>query len=83
VVLSRGDRIGVRDLPASLRAGVATSGAARWLAQPSLTVAEAEKQLIIRALKEADGNRTAAAQKLGMSRRTLHRRIHLLNLEGT
>jgi len=29
-----------------------------------LTVKEAEKQLIIRALKETDGNRTLAAEKL-------------------
>jgi DNA-binding NtrC family response regulator len=47
-----------------------------------LTVEEAEKQLIIRALKEADGNRTAAAKKIGMSRRTLHRKLHEYHLEG-
>jgi DNA-binding NtrC family response regulator len=82
VVLSRGDRISVRDLPASLRAGLPAAGPARWLAQPDLTVAEAEKQLIVRALKEGGGNRTLAAQKLGMSRRTLHRKLHFYHLEG-
>jgi len=46
-----------------------------------LTVTEAEKQLIIRALKECGGNRTSAAEKLGMSRRTLHRKLHLYHLE--
>jgi transcriptional regulator of acetoin/glycerol metabolism len=37
--------------------------------------------LILRALKECGGNRTEAAKKLGMSRRTLHRKLHLYKLE--
>jgi DNA-binding NtrC family response regulator len=82
VVLARGERISLRDLPATLRAAGAASGPARWLAQPDLTVAEAEKQLIVRALKECEGNRTLAAAKLGMSRRTLHRKLHFYHLEG-
>jgi DNA-binding NtrC family response regulator len=79
VVLSRGEKIGVRDLPAALRASISP---ARLMAKPDLTVAEAEKQLIVRALQENGGNRTAAALKLGMSRRTLHRKLHLYHLEG-
>jgi two-component system response regulator AtoC len=84
VVLCRGDRIAVRDLPPSIRAGGAAPGATpqRLLTQNDLTVKEAEKQLMVRALKDADGNRTLAAKKLGMSRRTLHRKLHLYNLEG-
>ena len=46
------------------------------------TVQDAERQLIIRALQESGGNRTVAAQKIGMSRRTLHRKLHKYNLEG-
>jgi two-component system response regulator HydG len=34
-----------------------------------------EKQAILQALKESDDNRTRAAEKLGISRRTLHRKI--------
>jgi transcriptional regulator of acetoin/glycerol metabolism len=45
-----------------------------------VTLKEAEKQLLIHALQEADGNRTLAAQKLGISRRTLHRRLHEFGL---
>jgi two-component system response regulator HydG len=81
VVLCRGDRIGVRDLPPSLRAGGAGAGPKLPPAQNDLTVKEAEKQLIQRALKEAEGNRTKAAVKLGMSRRTLHRKLHSYHLE--
>jgi len=53
----------------------------RALARNDLTVTEAEKQLIIRALKETRGNRTLAAKKIGMSRRTLHRKLHTYGLE--
>jgi DNA-binding NtrC family response regulator len=82
VVLSRGDRISLRDLPANVRAaGPGAASVNKMLAQPDLTVAQAEKQLIIRALKECGGNRTAAAKKLGMSRRTLHRKLHFYQLE--
>jgi DNA-binding NtrC family response regulator len=48
----------------------------------TLTVKEAEKQLVMRALKEANGNRTLAAKRVGMSRRTLHRKLHTYHLEG-
>jgi two-component system, NtrC family, response regulator AtoC len=83
VVLCRGEKISARDLPASARAGSAAGAAdpQRALARGDLTVKEAEKQLIIRALKETKGNRTLAAQRIGMSRRSLHRKLHVYGLE--
>jgi len=81
VVLSRGERITLRDLPPSVRSGGA-SGETRFLQGNDLTVKDAEKQLIVRALKETDGNRTLAAKKIGMSRRTFHRKLHAHHLEG-
>jgi len=80
VVLCRGEKITARDLPASLRAGVPAE--TQLLQQKALTVKEAEKQLIEHALKDTDGNRTLAAQKIGMSRRTFHRKLHAYHLEG-
>ena len=80
VVLCRGERIALRDLPPSVRGGGARG--TQLLQGKDLTVKDAEKQLIIRALKETDGNRTRAAQKIGMSRRTLHRKLHEYHLEG-
>jgi DNA-binding NtrC family response regulator len=84
VVLCRGDRVTARDLPPALReAGAGGPDEKRPLpARTDLTVKEAEKELIVRALKEANGNRTTAAVKLGMSRRTLHRKLHAYHLEG-
>jgi DNA-binding NtrC family response regulator len=81
VVLSRGERISQRDLPPSVRDGGAPSDT-RFLQGNDLTMKEAEKQLIVRALEETDGNRTLAAKKIGMSRRTFHRKLHAHHLEG-
>jgi two-component system, NtrC family, response regulator AtoC len=83
VVMCRGERISARDLPRTLRTDTPLAGdPGRALARNDLTVKEAEKQLIIRALKDTDGNRTLAAKKIGMSRRTFHRKLHTYHLEG-
>jgi DNA-binding NtrC family response regulator len=85
VVFCRGEKITLRDLPANVRtdrSGAAQMEATPVLEQNNMTVEEAEKQLIIRALKECNGNRTLAARKIGISRRTLHRKLHIYHLEG-
>lgn len=83
VVMCRGERISARDLPRTVRADtVLASDPGRALTRNDLTVKEAEKQLIIRALKDTNGNRTLAARKIGMSRRTFHRKLHTYHLEG-
>ena len=82
VVLTRGETILGRDLPVNLRSGQSESLTADGdVALGDLTVKEAEKQLIIKALKENNGNRSEAARKLGMSRRTMHRKLHVYHLE--
>jgi DNA-binding NtrC family response regulator len=83
VVMCRGERISARDLPRTVRSEMSPAGdSRRLLAKNDLTVKEAEKQLIIRALKETNGNRTLAAKKIGMPRRTFHRKLHTYHLEG-
>ena len=84
VVLSRSDKITFRDLPASVRAPASLPPLANKVtAEPErkFNVADAEKQLIIRALQETSGNRSEAAKKLGMSRRTLYRKMAVYQLE--
>lgn len=87
VVLCRRDRVALKDLPERILGATAPSAAlAPEPGAPpdgeNLTVQHAEKQLIARALREGGGNRTEAARKLGMSRRTLHRKMHKYQLEG-
>lgn len=82
VVFARGEQITLRDLPKTvLRQPGQVAGDAPGISG-RMTVKEAEKELIVNALKECGGNRTEAARKLGMSRRTLHRKLHTYKLEG-
>jgi transcriptional regulator of acetoin/glycerol metabolism len=46
-----------------------------------MTIRDAEKQLIIRALEEANGNRAEAARRVGISRRTFYRKLKEYQLE--
>jgi len=85
VVMARGDVIEPKDLPQPIRQPVTIETEKQTqtlLTTGRLTVKEAEKQLIIHALQETGGNRTMAASKLGISRRTLHRKLHEFQLEG-
>ena len=86
VVLSRNDRITLRDLPAAVRGpsagGVSNPGPTSSAIPVGLSMKEAEKELVGRALKEAGGNRRVAAGKLGISLRNLYRKLHTYHLEG-
>ena len=77
VVLSHGDRLGVRDLPVNLRAAAGHGGAG---ARPGTALRDAERQLIEEALRRHKGHRTRAARDLGISRRTLHRKLNEFGL---
>lgn len=59
-------------------------GAAEAIGSPDGVVSldQAERDLIMKALEETGGNRTAAARKLGISRRTLHRKLKAYEMEG-
>lgn len=79
VVMSSAARIGVRDLPASVRLP-SQSVDAQAQETKGLNLHQTERSLIFRALEESAGNRTEAARILGISRRTLHRRLKELNI---
>ena len=69
VVLASGKELTLGDLPASLRSHPPHPG------EGELNRAKIETALIRKALDECAGNRTLAAKKLGISRRTLHRHL--------
>ena len=86
VVMATGPKVTVRDLPPSIRQasgatlprGISPAKAFGEKTSP-LDLHETERKLILQALATTNGNVTAAAKKLGISRRTLHRKINELN----
>ena len=79
VVMKRGGRLTVYDLDQRFMqqgGGTATSPMPPSPMQNPLSVEENEKRLLRNALVQAKGNRTQAAKLLGMSRRTLHRKLN-------
>lgn len=81
VVLRRGGSLSEYDLEPKFRGETPTTSMAVGVvsssssAGNSLSVEENEKRLLREALLKARGNRTKAAELMGVSRRTLHRKI--------
>jgi two-component system, NtrC family, response regulator AtoC len=84
VVMANGPKLAVGDLPRTIReaAGTAPSGSTVSEMVNPLDLAETEKRLITQALAATSGNITAAATHLGISRRTLHRKLNEMNALG-
>jgi two-component system, NtrC family, response regulator AtoC len=80
VTLATGNQITVRDLPLTVRGASGGLAPREGANQDLVNIHDNEIRLIMRALDESGGNRTEAAKKLGISRRTLHRRLKELQL---
>lgn len=79
VVLGSGDLLTVDDLPERFLEGAAPESSTTEYHQ---AVADAKKQLIIKAVREANGNYTQAAKALGIHPNNLHRLIKTLNVKS-
>ncbi len=82
VVLTTASRLTARDVPRHIReaaGGRATppggASAEASLVENGGALAESERRQILAVLRKHDDNRTAAARELGISRRTLHRKL--------
>ncbi|OIO60545.1 MAG: transcriptional regulator [Verrucomicrobia bacterium CG_4_10_14_3_um_filter_43_23] len=81
VVMHQGGELTERDLPPRfLQKEIPTNNKTEKSTQNThsphtLSVAENEKDLVKQALIESRGNKTEAAKRLGISRRTLHRKL--------
>jgi two-component system, NtrC family, response regulator AtoC len=90
VVMATGPKITLRDLPMTIRqattialpGGITPAKAFGEKTSP-LDLHETERKLIMQALATTNGNITAAAKKLGISRRTLHRKINEMNANNS
>ena len=75
VVLNRGKEITPYDLDPRFSLPSSEADSSEKFCKPTLSVEENEKKLLRNALLEAQGNRTKAAKLMGISRRTLHRKL--------
>jgi DNA-binding NtrC family response regulator len=80
VILAKGDFIETRHLPplapTDRRAAPTAAGGGEVMLTPGMTVDEAEQKLILATLDAAAGNKTRAAEMLGISLKTLHNKLN-------
>ena len=78
VVLARGKNIDKDDLPQQVRD---SGSGARISFDLPITLDEAERRLILKTISYAKGNKTKAAELLGIGRKTISRRMQDLKIE--
>ncbi len=77
-ILSTTGEISAEDVERASGAGALNSAKAE---EPATTLKEVERQQIMRALREAGGNRSLAARKLGIERKTLYKKAQRLGID--
>src|SRR5215211_2369221 len=80
MVLADGDVLTENDLPDQIRMGSQSAGASKDL-PTNMTMDQLEKLAITKALEQCGNNRTHAANRLGISVRTLQRKLRQYDLE--
>jgi DNA-binding NtrC family response regulator len=77
IILARGDTIETTHLPVFSATGAGAAMPVNGLTiAPGMTVDEAEQKLIMATLESAGGNKTRAAEMLGISLKTLHNKLN-------
>jgi DNA-binding NtrC family response regulator len=79
VVLATGSRIEVEDLPEEIAQVLPTAQVARKVR----SLAEVEREYILAVLAAAEGNKTKAAEQLGIGQATLYRKLKTYEPSGT
>lgn len=74
VVLANGPQLALENVPNDIRSGTSTTAIIGESSNEG-NLRDMEKELIRKKLQEARGNKSKAAQALGISRRTLYRKI--------
>jgi two-component system response regulator HydG len=75
VTLTRGDKITPEDLPPVVRGSSGDRQMIEEGAEKTRTLADMERQYILRILEKTGGNKYQAAQLLGIDRKTLYRKL--------
>ena len=82
IVMTQDSTLTIADVPHEIRdaAGTVLVPVTTLPTASVLDMETNERNLIVQALRNCNGNRSAAARELGISRRTLHRKINQFNL---
>lgn len=82
VILASGERLGAEDVPVEI-SSLASPAPQNLLpgAASASTLKDSEKNQILAALEKCAGNKSRAAEVLGISRRTLHRKLKEWNMK--
>lgn len=80
VVLASGNTLDLSDVPVLKKSEIIQPEENEKTAADPLNLENSEKELIRKALAECGNNRAAAARKLGISRRTLYRKLENLDM---
>ena len=81
VIMTRGDHISPADLPMNIQALGGELDDDNTGVLPGWSMREVEKDLIIKTLEQTDGNKTKAAEILGINRKTLQNKIREYEIE--
>jgi len=74
VILMRGDQLSIKSLPLSIQKFSGEKRTKTDIGQPS-SLHEAEKIMILKTLEETGGNKSEAARRLGITRKTLQNKL--------
>jgi two-component system response regulator HydG len=75
VIIARGEVVAPVDLPPQIQALAKEKEAQELDFPPGITLAQIERALILKTLEDTGGNRSRAAEILGISRRTLQNKL--------
>jgi DNA-binding NtrC family response regulator len=82
LIFARGAELTVADLPAELTRGAGAAAEPESAERPIVPLAELEKREVARAMEATGGNKTQAAQLLGIDRKTLYAKLERHGLGG-
>jgi DNA-binding NtrC family response regulator len=83
VALARGAQLTPADLPERVRAGGAVAAFITQSSTQNLSLREIERDYILEVLRKTGGNKSRAAELLGLDRKTLYRKLDEYRAEGS